>query len=178
MKFLFEFFPIILFFAAFKLKGIFFATAVAIAASIIQIGFSYIKNKKVEKPMIISLVIIVVFGGATLLLHDETFIKWKPTILYAVFSTALVLSRLLFGKNLIKAMLAGKMAAPDRVWEWINYSWAGFFAFVGALNIYVAYNFPTETWVNFKLFGIMGLMFIFVIIQSLFLSRYIEEKAE
>ena len=178
MKFLFEFFPIILFFAAFKFKGIFFATAVAIAASIVQIGFSYIKNKKVEKPAIISLIVIIVFGGATLLLHNETFIKWKPTILYGIFSAALILSRALFGKNLIKAMLEGKIEVPEKVWEGINYSWGSFFAIVAVLNIYVAYNYPTDTWVNFKLFGIMGLMLIFVILQGLVLSRYIEEKAE
>lgn len=176
MKFLFEFFPIILFFAAFKFRGIFVATAVAIAASIVQIGYSWLKNKKVEKPMIVSLAVIIVFGGATLLLHNETFIKWKPTILYGIFSASLVISRVFFDKNLIKAMLEGKIKVPEAVWEWINYSWAAFFAVVGALNIYVAYHFSTDTWVNFKLFGIMGLMFAFVIIQGVFLSRYIEDE--
>ncbi len=179
MKFLFEFFPIMLFFAAFKFRGIFFATAVAIVASILQIGYSYIKNKKVEKPMIISLVVILVFGGATLLFHNETFIKWKPTILYAIFGGALFVSRMFFNRNLIKAMLESQITVPEKVWEWINYSWAAFFSFVAVLNIYVAYNYTTETWVNFKLFGIMGLMFIFVIIQGIFLSKYVEEeKAE
>lgn len=176
MKFLFEFFPIILFFAAFKFKGIFFATAVAIAASVLQIAWSYMKNRKVEKPMLVSLAVIVVFGGATLLLHNETFIKWKPTILYGIFSGALVVSRIFFGKNLIKAMLDGKLEVPEKVWEWINYSWAAFFAVVGVLNLYVAFSYSTEVWVNFKLFGIMGLMFAFVLVQGIFLSRYIEDE--
>ncbi len=176
MKLLFEFFPIILFFTAFKLKGIFFATAVAIAASIIQISYAYFKNKKVETPMIISLVIIIIFGGATLFLHNETFIKWKPTVLYAIFSSALILSRIFFNKNLVMAMLAEKIEVPEAVWEGINYSWAVFFAFIAVLNIYVAYHYSTNIWVNFKLFGIMGLMFIFVIIQGVVLSRYIKEE--
>ena len=176
MKFLFEFFPIILFFTAFKVKGIFFATAVAIAASIIQICYAYFKNRKVEAPMIISLVIIVVFGGATLFLHNETFIKWKPTVLYGIFSAALLMAKVFFDKNLIMAMLSGKIEVPEPVWEWINYSWAAFFAVVALLNIYVAYHYSTAAWVNFKLFGIMGLMLIFVILQGLMLSRYIKEE--
>lgn len=176
MKFLFELFPVILFFAAFKFKGIFVATAVAIAASILQIGYSYIKNKKVEKPMVLSLVLIVVFGGATLLLHNETFIKWKPSILYGIFAGALFVSRVFFSKNLIKAMLGEKIKLPEPVWDRVNYTWAAFFAAVAALNIYVAYSFSTNTWVNFKLFGIMGLMFAFVIIQGIFLSRYMEDE--
>ncbi|HOP65342.1 MAG TPA: septation protein A [Spirochaetota bacterium] len=175
MKFFVELFPVILFFAAFKIKGIFFATAVAIAAGIVQIVYSLVRNGKVEKPMIVSLVLIIVFGGATLLLHDETFIKWKPTILYAFFSVSLVVSRKFFGKNLIRAMLNGKIEVPEEVWERLNYSWAGFFAVVAALNIFVARSFPTNMWVNFKLFGIMGLMFVFVIIQGVMLSRHIED---
>jgi len=175
MKFLFEFFPVLLFFAAFKVKGIFFATAVAIAANVLQIAYARIRNGKVEKPMLVSLVLIIVFGGATLLLRDETFIKWKPTILYAFFSVSLVASRRFFDKNLIKAMLQGKIEVPEEVWDKLNYSWAGFFALVAAINIYVAYSFPTDVWVNFKLFGIMGLMFVFVIIQGIMLSRHMED---
>ncbi|HRS63356.1 MAG TPA: septation protein A [Spirochaetota bacterium] len=174
MKFLFEIFPVFIFFIAFKFKGIFFATAIAIIASILQIAFSYLKNKKVETPMIISLVVIIIFGGATLILHNEIFIKWKPTILYGIFSLIIFAGRIFFSKNIMKVLLDSKISMPDDAWDRINYSWAGFFAFVAAANIFVAYHFSTEVWVNFKLFGIMGLMFVFAIVQALFMSKYVE----
>src|SRR5258708_35870548 len=127
--------------------------------------------------MWISLAIIVVFGGATLALHDETFIKWKPTVLYWLFAVSLAGSELLFRRNLIRAMLGEQVRMPDGVWVRLNWSWVAFFTLMGAANLLVAYNFPTDTWVNFKLFGGMGLMLAFVVLQALFLARYIEEKA-
>lgn len=181
MKFLFEMFPIILFFAAYKFKGIYVATSVAIAASILQITFAYIKNKKVEKPMIISLAVIIIFGGATLLVHNEMFIKWKPTVLYWIFSGVLLIGRYVFDKNFVQAMLQKQITVPSHIWERLNIIWAVFFAAVGCINIYIAYHFSTNIWVNFKLFGILGCMLIFVIIQSIILAPYLkeaEEKAE
>ncbi|NLV67305.1 MAG: septation protein A [Spirochaetes bacterium] len=178
MKFLFEMFPIILFFAAFKYKDIYFATVVAIAASILQISYSYIKNKKVEPPMLIGLVVIIFFGGMTLLLHNEIFIKWKPTILYWIFTVVLLAARIVWKKNLIQSMLGKQIQVPSEVWERLNYSWIIFFAAVGGINLYVAYHFPTNIWVNFKLFGILGLMFIFVVLQGFMLSPYIREDGE
>lgn len=178
MKFLFEMFPIILFFAAYKFKGIYVATAVAIAASILQITYTYYKNRKVEKPMIISLVIIIIFGGATLLVHNELFIKWKPTVLYWIFASALLIGRYVFNKNFIQSMLQKQITVPVHVWEKLNTSWAVFFAVVGGLNIYIAYHFSTDTWVNFKLFGIFGCMLIFVIIQSIILAPHLKDAAE
>jgi intracellular septation protein len=177
MKFLFDLFPIILFFAAFKLFDIYTATAAAIAATFLQIGWLKWRRKKVDTMMWVSLVIIVVFGGATLALHDETFIKWKPTVLYWLFGTVIAAGELLFRRNLIRAMLGEQVRMPDGAWTRLNWSWAGFFAFMGAANLYVAYNFSTDTWVNFKLFGGMGLMLAFVVLQALFLARYIEEKS-
>lgn len=176
MKFLFDLFPVILFFVAFKLFDIYVATAVAIAATFLQIGWLKWKKRKVDKMMWVTLVIIVVFGGATLALHDETFIKWKPTVLYWLFAAVLAVAELAFRRNLIRAALAEQVSLPDRVWTRLNWSWAAFFAFMGAANLYVAYNFPTDTWVNFKLFGGMGLMVVFVIGQALFLARHVEEK--
>ncbi len=178
MKFLFEMFPIILFFAAFKFKGIFFATGVAIAASIVQIGYTYIKNKKVEPPMLISLAVILVFGGATLIVHNEIFIKWKPSILYWIFAVVLFFARVIWKKNLIQAMLAKSIEVPGEVWERLNFSWAFFFAVMGGLNLFVAYHFPTDVWVNFKLFGTLGLMLVFVIVQGFMLSPYIKEEEQ
>jgi len=181
MKFLFEMFPIILFFTAYKFKGIYFATSVAIAASVLQITYAYFKNKKVEKPMIISLVLIVVFGGATLLIHNELFIKLKPSVLYWIFSLVLIIGRYGFNKNFIQSMLQKQITVPQHIWEKLNIIWAVFFAVVGFINIYIAYHFSTNVWVNFKLFGILGFMLIFVVLQSIILAPYIkdtEEKAD
>ena len=176
MKFLFDLFPIILFFVAFKLQGIYVATAVAIAASFAQIGWLWLRGRKIDAMLWVSLAIIVVFGSATLLLHDETFIKWKPTVLYWMFAIVLSGSALIFRKNLIRTMLGEQIQLPDPAWSKLNFSWVGFFACMGFLNLYVAFNFPTDTWVNFKLFGGMGLMLAFVIGQGLFLAKYVEQK--
>jgi len=176
MKFLFDLFPIILFFIAFKLQGIYVATGVAIAASFAQIGWLWLRGRKIDMMLWLSLAIIVVFGSATLLLHDETFIKWKPTVLYWMFASVLTGSALIFHKNLIRTMLGEQIQMPDTAWSKLNLSWAGFFASMGFLNLYVAFNYPTDTWVNFKLFGGMGLMLAFVIGQGVFLAKYIEQK--
>ena len=176
MKFLFDLFPVILFFAAFKLADIYVATAVAIGASFLQIGLLALLKKKIEPMLWTSLAIIVVFGGATLVLHDEAFIKWKPTVLYWMFSAALAGSALLFRRNLIRAMLAAQLQLPEPVWARLNWSWVGFFAFMGAANVVVAFNFTTDQWVNFKLFGGAGLMLLFVVGQALFLARHVQEE--
>jgi intracellular septation protein len=120
--------------------------------------------------------IIVVFGGATLMLQNEIFIKWKPTVLYWLLGAVLAGAALLFRRNLIRMMLSEQVQLPDPVWNRLNWSWVGFFAFMGALNLYVAYNYSTDLWVNFKLFGGMGLMLLFVVVQALFLARHVEDK--
>ena len=176
MKFLFDLFPVILFFIAFKLFGIYVATAVAIAATFLQIGWVWYRHRKVDNMLWASLAIIVVFGGATLLLQDETFIKWKPTVLYWLFGAALLIADLGFRKNLIRAMMEKQMALPDLVWRKLLLSWVGFFAVMGVLNLYVAFNFSTDTWVNFKLFGGMGLMLAFVVLQALILAKHIDSR--
>jgi len=176
MKFLFDLLPVILFFVAFKLADIYVATGVAIAASFAQVGWLKLRGKKVEPMLWASLAIIAVFGGATLLLQDETFIKWKPTVLYWMFGLVLAGAALLFRRNLIRAMLSEQVQLPEPVWSRLNWSWIGFFAFMGAANLYVAYNYSTDLWVNFKLFGGMGLMLLFVVAQALFLARHIDEK--
>ncbi|HJY77970.1 MAG TPA: septation protein A [Burkholderiales bacterium] len=176
MKFLFDLFPVVLFFVAFKLFDIYVATGTAIVATFAQIGWLKLRGRKVDKMMWVTLAIIALFGGATLALHDEMFIKWKPTVLYWAFGIALVAAELLYRKNLIRAALAEQVSLPDRVWTRLNWSWAAFFVFMGAANLYVAFNFPTETWVNFKVFGGAGLMLVFVILQAVFLARHIEEK--
>ena len=178
MKFLFDIFPVVLFFIAFKVFDIYVATAVAMAATAIQIAWVWTRHRKVDNMLWVSLAVIVVFGGATLLLHDEVFIKWKPTVLYWLFGAVLAVADLAFGRNLIRAMMQHQMSLPDPVWRRLNFSWIGFFAVMGVLNLYVAFNFSTDAWVNFKLFGGMGLMLVFVVLQALMISRYIDEKVE
>jgi intracellular septation protein len=176
MKFLFDLFPVILFFVAYKLADIYVATGVAIAATFAQVGWLKLRGRKVDTMLWASLAIIVVFGGATLLLHDETFIKWKPTILYWLFAAVLAGGELFARRNLIRSLLGGQLQLPDHAWRTLNRSWAGFFAFMGAANLFVAYSFSTDAWVNFKLFGGIGLMVLFVLAQSMILAKYVEEK--
>jgi intracellular septation protein len=178
MKLLFDLFPIILFFAAFKLFGIFAATATAIAATVLQIVWTKWRHGKVDTMLWVSFAIVAVFGGATLILHDETFIKWKPTILYWVFSITLLFSNLFFRKNLMRTMLHEKLALPVKVWNHLNLAWSFFFAALGVLNLYVAFNYSTDAWVNFKLFGTTGIMVVFVLLQAIALSKYVEEDKE
>jgi len=176
MKFLFDLFPVILFFVAFKLVDIYVATATAIVATFAQVAWLRLRNRKVEPMLWASLAIIVVFGGATLVLKDETFIKWKPTVLYWLFAGALLVAAVVFRKNLIRSMLEQQVSVPDFVWNKLLASWILFFAAMGVINIVVAYNFSTDAWVNFKLFGGIGLMLVFVVLQALLLARHIEEK--
>jgi intracellular septation protein len=151
------------------------ATGVAIVATFMQIGWVWFRHRKVDTMLWVSLAVVTVFGGATLWLHDETFIKWKPTVLYWLFGAALLVSSLL-GKNLIRALMEEQLKLPDAVWRQLNAAWVSFFTLMGCANLFVAYRFPTDTWVSFKLFGGMGAMLVFVLLQGLFLSKYIDEE--
>jgi intracellular septation protein len=175
VKLLFDFFPVILFFIAFKFADIFVATAVAIVASIVQIGWVLARGKKVTNLQWAGLVIIVLFGGATLVLHDETFIKWKPTVLYWL-GGVVFMAGLAFKTNLVKAVMGEGITLPEPIWTKLCVAWGVFFLFLGTLNLWVAYNFATDVWVNFKLFGGMGLMLAFVIAQAIWLSKYMPEE--
>ena len=175
MKFLFDFFPVILFFVAFKVSDIFVATGVAIAATVLQIGYVLARRRRVSNMQWVSLVIIVIFGGATLILRDETFIKWKPSVLYWL-AGIVFLGALAFKTNLVKAVMSEGITLPEPIWTKLAIAWGVFFLFKGTLNLWVAYNFSTETWVNFKLFGGMGLMIAFVIAQALWLSKYVQDE--
>lgn len=178
MKLLFDLFPVILFFVAFKFQGIYVATAVAIAATVAQIIWTKFRHGKVDTMLWVSFAIIGVFGGATLVLQDETFIKWKPTALYWLFSIILLVSNVVFNKNLMRSLLQEKIALPLHVWHRLNLSWSLFFAVLGFINLYVAFNYSTDAWVNFKLFGFTGLMLVFVLAQGAWLSKYVDEKKE
>jgi len=200
-KLLFDLFPVILFFAVFKLAGkdpdaaqawassfgyladaaqmpVLLATAVAIAATMVQIIWTKFRHGKVDTMLWVSFAIIAVFGGATLLLHDETFIKWKPTVLYWLFSVILLVSNVVFNKNLMRSLLQEKIALPLHAWQRLNLSWSLFFAVLGFINLYVAFNYSTDAWVNFKLFGFTALMLVFILGQGAWLAKYIDEKKE
>ena len=178
MKLLFDLFPVLLFFIAFKIKGIYVATAIAIVATVFQIIWTKVWHGKVDTMLWVSFAIIGIFGGATLFLHDETFIKFKPSVLYWLFSVILLGSNLFFKKNLMQSLLGEKLALPVRVWNRLNLGWSLFFAVLGFINLYVAFNYSTDTWVNFKLFGFTGLMLVFIIGQSAWLAKYVDEKKE
>ena len=202
MKLLFDVFPVILFFIFFKFgnlhpetasailasldivlsedtkPAIFLATLVSIIATMLQIIWTKYRHGQVDGMLWVSFVVIAVFGGATLIFHNDTFIRWKPSVLYWLFAGTLMGSRLLFHKNLIRSMLSKKIALPVHVWNTLNLMWATFFTVLGFINLYVAYNFSIDTWVNFKLFGFTGLMLIFIFAQSAWLARYMTEKKE
>jgi intracellular septation protein len=176
MKFFFDLFPVILFFIAFKFFGIFAATAVAMIATIAQIIYVKLRHGVVDKMLMMSGVIITVFGGATLLLKDPQFIQWKPTILYWLFTAGLLCSQLFFNKNPIRSLMEKQISLPDPIWARLNIAWALLFLALGFLNLYVAYNFSQDVWVDFKLFGITGIMFLFIILQTVLISKYLPKE--
>ena len=175
MQLLADYFPLLLFFVAFKWQGIYVATAVAMAAAVVQIAWFHWKRGRAEVVHWLSLAIITVFGGATLLLHDETFIKWKPTVLYWL-SGAMFLGGLAFRANFVRSIMGEELVLPEPVWKRLAIAWGVFFIFLGALNLWVAFNFPTDVWVKFKVFGGMGLILAFVIAQAVWLSRHLPDE--
>lgn len=171
MKLFFDFIPIIVFFIAFKLFGIYVATASAIVTTVLQVVGLFLLKKKIQVSLWVNLVLIVLLGGATIVLHNEWFIKWKPTILYLFFGGALIISEKFFNKNLIKILSGQSLEIEDRLWQKISLSWAVFFVVMAILNIVVAYSTSTDIWVNFKLFGLLGLTIIFGLGQGLYLAK-------
>ena len=178
MKVFFDLFPIVLFFIGFKFFGIFAATGIAIAATLALIVYSKIRHGKVEKMLLINGVIISVLGGITLMLHDQTYIMWKPTVLYWLLASVLLISNLFFKKNFIQQMMGKMLNPPQIIWNRLNLIWVVFLIALGFLNLYVAFNFSLDTWVNFKLFGVTGMLFLFMILQTMVLKKYILEPNE
>ena len=178
MKLFLDFFPIVLFFVVFKAYGIYAATSIAIAATVLQIAWMRYKNGKVDTMQWVSLGVIVVFGGATLVTQDETFIKWKPSVLYWLMSVTLWVGYFVFKRNFIQSLMGAQIELPQDIWGRLLHAWALFFTLMGFINLWVAYNFDTDTWVSYKLFGGLGLMLVFVLLQGVFLSRYMKEPEE
>lgn len=177
MKFLFDFFPIALFFIAFKMGDIYLATVTAIVASVVQVIWSRYKTGRFEKLPLITLGTIVILGGATLFFRNELFIKWKPTALYWLLALALLISQFIGKKPLMQRLLEQNIELPTKIWHQLNLSWALFFTTMGIANLYVVYHFDTNTWVNFKLFGTMGLTLVFILIQGLYMTKYFKQPA-
>ncbi|MGE0385446.1 MAG: septation protein A [Gammaproteobacteria bacterium] len=180
MKILFDLLPLIAFFAAYSLPermggGIYLATAAAMVVGVIQIAWQWLRHRRVDRMLLASTALLVVLGGITLILHDPVFIKWKPTAVYGLFAIAFVGSEWLTGKSLIRRAMESQIVLEDRHWRRLNLAWAGFFATLGALNLIVAYSFDEQTWVRFKVFGLFGLMLLFVLAQSVWLMRHARE---
>ncbi|OGT44685.1 MAG: septation protein A [Gammaproteobacteria bacterium RIFCSPHIGHO2_12_FULL_38_11] len=173
MKLLFDYFPIICFFIAYKLWGVYVATTVTMGACALQNVIYWLIHKRFEKLHVITLVSVFILGSFTLILHKAIFIQWKPSIIYWLFSIALIYSHYFSKKNLMARMLADKILLPEKIWVHLNTAWAGFFMFLGFLNIYVVYHYSLNSWVNFKLFGTLGLTVAFTIGQAIYMSRYI-----
>lgn len=183
MKFLFDFFPILLFFIAYKLQGMYVATAVIIVASALQVSFYWYKHRRFEKMHIITLLLVVVLGGATLILQDENFIKWKPTVVNWLFAVTFLGSHFFGEKTVIERMLDSNIKLPSLIWTRLNISWAIFFVLMGVVNLYVAFYYGldlshearNDIWVNFKLFGMLGLTLTFTVAQAFYLARHMQE---
>jgi intracellular septation protein len=206
MKFLFDLLPVILFFVSFKwadghkeqaatwltehlgfaVSGgvvgvteapVLLATVVVVLATVLQIGTLKALRKPVDKMLWASLGIVVVLGGLTLWFHDETFIKWKPTVIYWLMGTGLLVTEVILGRKMLRQMMGGQIDAPDVVWRRLGWAWVVFFAAMGVLNLYVAFNFSLDTWVSFKMWGSLGLTLVFTLAQGVYLSRHMVEPA-
>lgn len=181
MKLLFDFFPVIVFFAAFKFYDIYVATAASIVAAILQVGGYWFKHRRFERMHVVTLGVLVVFGTLTLVLRDDTFIKWKPTVVNWAFALVLLGSQWIGEKPVVERMLSAQIQLPRAVWRRMNLSWGLFFAAMGLLNLYVAFYYGLDKtvearqaiWVDFKLFGMLGLTLVFTLIQGLFLAKHV-----
>lgn len=180
MKFLLDFFPVAAFFIAFyipadRADGIYLATAAAIAAGFIQMAVCWLLTRRFETMHLVTLAILIALGSATLLLHDERFIKWKPTVVYWLFAAVLLGGQLLMRTNIIQRMMEHAVELPQAIWNNLNLGWALFFLLSGLANLYIAFAFSDEVWVNFKLFGILGLTLLFAIAQGAYIYRHMPD---
>jgi intracellular septation protein len=175
MKLLIDFLPIVLFFAVYKLQNIYAATAVLMVATVAQMGFIYFKERKLEPIHKVTLVLVLVFGALTLVLQDERFIKWKPTVLYGGFAIALTVMLGVFKKNFLKIMLGSAMELPDEIWRKLGWAWIAYFIFMSGINAYMVLTVTTDQWMNFKLWGYVFPL-AFLIGQGVYISKYLPEE--
>jgi intracellular septation protein len=178
MKQLFEFIPLIIFFAVYKMVDIYAATASLMVTMGLILAFNYFKNGKVEKMHLITFVMVLVFGSLTLILHDDVFIKWKVTAVYALFSVALLVSQFIYKKPILKQMLGKELKLPENIWNNLNSAWAVFFAVLAAVNVYVAFSMSQEIWVNFKVFGLLAVTLAFNVLSGFYIYKYLPVPSE
>lgn len=181
MQLLFDFFPIVAFFAAYKFYGMYVATGVIIVASVLQVAVHWLRTRTVNKTHVISAVLIIIFGGITLYLQNRLYIQWKPTVLYWLFAAVAIGSEFFGDKPIIQRMMNHAIDMDAGAWRFLNRMWVGFFLVMGFVNLYVVYNYDENTWVNFKLFGFLGLTFLFVLAQGFWMHskiRYIQDTHE
>ncbi|ADT87363.1 septation protein A [Vibrio sp. Vb2880] len=175
MKQLLDFIPLIIFFALFKFYDIYVATGALIAATAVQVAVTYFMFKKVEKMQLITFALVAVFGGMTIFLHDDNFIKWKVTIVYVIFALGLAISHLM-GKSAIKGMLGKEITLPEAVWAKVNWAWVAFFSVCAVLNIYIAYQLPLDVWVNFKVFGLLAATFTYTLLTGIYIYKHLPKE--
>ncbi|WP_172566925.1 septation protein A [Vibrio fluvialis] len=175
MKQLLDFIPLIIFFALFKFYDIYVATGALIAATAVQVAVTYFMFKKVEKMQLFTFVLVAVFGGMTIFLHDDNFIKWKVTIVYVIFALGLTISHMM-GKSAIKGMLGKEITLPETVWAKVNWAWVGFFSVCAVLNIYIAYQLPLDVWVNFKVFGLLAATFAYTLLTGIYIYKHLPKE--
>ncbi|NRP16133.1 septation protein A [Marinobacterium sp. xm-a-152] len=176
MKILLDFLPVIVFFAVYKFTNdILLATAVLIPATLLQMLYSWKVQGKIEKMQLVTLVLVVLLGGATLAFQDKAFIQWKPTIVNWLFAVGFLATQFIGDKTVVERLMGSSMELPKAVWSHLNLAWVVFFVAVGIVNLYVAYNFSEEIWVDFKLFGMLGLTILFIILQGLYIAKHAKE---
>ncbi|TDJ35705.1 MAG: septation protein A [Gammaproteobacteria bacterium] len=172
MKLLYDILPVLLFFVAYKVAGIYVATGIAVAAAALQAGWSWYRTGRIERMQLLSLGLLVLLGGVTIAFRDESFIKIKPTAVNWLFAAVFLASQWFSDKPATQRLMGKVMRAPDAIWRRLNVAWAIFFLFAGALNLWVALNFSTDVWVNFKLFGLISLTLLFAVAQAFYLARH------
>lgn len=172
MKLLSEFLFLAVFLIVFKVYGIYPAIASAIVLYAAQLGFTFLRHKRVDKMQLVTFLIVLVLGGASLLFQNELFFKWKPSIIYWALGLGIVGAQLIRKKPSLEMVLSQSLQLPPAVWYRLDYVWAGFFAFLGGLNLLVAYQYSTSVWVYFKIFGTIAAFIVFIVFQMVWLSRY------
>jgi intracellular septation protein len=183
MKLLYDFFPIILFFIAYKVYDLYVATAVAIVASVAQVGLYWLKQRRFERMHLVSTALIIVLGGLTLLLHNNAFIMWKPTIVNWLFALVFAGSHFIGRKPMVARMLDQQIQLPEAAWIKLNLGWIAFFIIAGIANLFVVYLYKIgqvseDFWVNFKFLGLFGMTIIFIVLQAIYLSTYLSAQTE
>jgi len=176
MKILIDFFPLLVFFGAYKFYDIYTATAVLMGASVLQMALIYGIDRKLQAMHKITLVLVLAFGALTLLLHDDRFIKWKPTVLYSAMSVALAIAVWVLHKNFLKMLLGSQLDLHDAIWHRLNVAWIVYTAFMAALNAYVVMNYSTEAWVSFKLWG-YAFPLAFIIGQGIYIAPHVKSES-